>query len=395
MKLRVSAPAVLALSLLVASACASPAQAPATAAPASAPTVAPASAPTTKPAAPAQATAAPAAKKASEQLTEAAIRAGELNDKREGELNLWSTTPREDNLPQFVEAFNKRFGLKVKVKQVSMSTGNFVTRVKTGAQAGKVEADMGQGSISSLTTLEEAGLLDKYDWLGAMGQEFPDIKKRVERVMPAYQGKALDYRHLIYVTGFRTDRIKREEIPTNWEDLSNPKFKGRFALSQEGYPFSYLSPFWGSEKTIRVATKLRDNGARFYAGSPAVSNALRTGEVDIALTTLANMVADQAKGLPIDWVLPDELAIVQSVFISPKGAPHPNLARLWGAWITTEGRPLLGKTEGEELAWPDEDYAIAKKVKELGVKVRAYDTREQAEMTVQMEGELSKLYARN
>jgi ABC-type Fe3+ transport system substrate-binding protein len=38
---------------------------------------------------------------------------------------------------------------------------------------------------------------------------------------------------------------------------------------------------------------------------------------------------------------------------TPKGAPHPNLAKLWAAWVTSEGmntQPMLD--EGILRAWP-------------------------------------------
>src|SRR5690242_4982911 len=141
------------------------------------------------------------------------------------------------------------------MQQVPMSTGEFVTRVKAGAQAGRIEADLGQGAVDTVTLLDQAGLLESFDWVGAVGSEFPDIQKRVDRVMAAYRGKVLDYTHLIYIVGFRSDRLTEKDIPRKLDDLADPKFKGRVGVASSGTPFYYLAPFWGRERAIDVARK--------------------------------------------------------------------------------------------------------------------------------------------
>lgn len=111
-----------------------------------------------------------------QQLLEAA--------KRERELNLWSNTPEEEVIGEVVEAFNKRFGLKIMVNQVPMGTRDFTPRMLAGAQAGRIEGDLGQGSSDTVFILTEKGLLENFDWVGTFGQQFPEIKRRVERVAP-------------------------------------------------------------------------------------------------------------------------------------------------------------------------------------------------------------------
>lgn len=109
-----------------------------------------------------------------QQLLEAA--------KKEGELNLWSSTPEEEVAPKLVEALNARFGMEIKVNQVSMDARVFTTRVLAGAQSGRIEADSGQGASDTAFILDENRMLEEFDWVGVFGQEFPAIKRRVEHV---------------------------------------------------------------------------------------------------------------------------------------------------------------------------------------------------------------------
>ncbi len=82
------------------------------------------------------------------------------NAKREGEVNLWSTTPDETVTPKIVEAFNKRFDLKIKLNQTPMGSRDLVTRILAGSAASKIEVDIGQGSSDSVAILAEEGLLE-------------------------------------------------------------------------------------------------------------------------------------------------------------------------------------------------------------------------------------------
>jgi iron(III) transport system substrate-binding protein len=192
------------------------------------------------------------------------------NAKREGELNLWSTTPDESVTPKIVEAFNKRFDLKLKVSQVLMGSRDLVTRILAGSPTGKIEADLGQGSSDSVAILAKKGLLESFDWLGTFGKEFPEIGKRVQRVIPEFRGKVLDYWHLAYCILYRTDRLKQAQVPRTWDGLAEPKWRNQVALNQEGTPFQYLAPFWGEARVLEIARKLKANQPIFARGAPGL-----------------------------------------------------------------------------------------------------------------------------
>ncbi len=304
-----------------------------------------------------------------QQLLEAA--------KKEPELVLWSNEPEEDVLPQIVEAFNKRFGLKITVNQVHMGTRDFTPRVLAGTQAGRVEADLGQGSSDTVYILNENGALENFDWIGTFGREFPVIKRRVERVIPEFRGKVLDYWHLAYCIVYRSDRVKEADVPRTWEGLADPKWRGQVALNQAGSPFHYFAPFWGSDKVLELSRKLKANQPVFAKGSPGVAAAVETGQATLGVTTIGQGEFRKLKGAPVDWITPTEIPIEIEHLIIPKGAPHPNLARLWAAWITTEGQPLFEKLTKNGLAWPEDDSSLGKRLKQYGTKYRFIETREQ------------------
>ena len=150
---------------------------------------------------------------------EAAIQAGELNARREGEINFWASTPNSKDLLELEKAFNNRFELKVKVKRTPLKSVQVANRLVIAGQAGQaVAADCAILSPPSLDVLIQLGLLEDFDWNGVFGREFPAIKRRVERLAARFRNKALELWHLFYVIAYRTDRLKKEELPKKWAD---------------------------------------------------------------------------------------------------------------------------------------------------------------------------------
>jgi len=297
--------------------------------------------------------------------------------KKERELVLWSTTPEEEMTPQIVAAFNKRFGMNIKVNQVPMGTRDFTPRVLAGIQAGRVEVDIGQGSSDTVYILNEKGALENFDWIGTFGRDFPAIKRRVERVIPEFRGKVLDYWHLAYCITYRPDRVKESDVPRTWEGLTDPKWRGQVVVNQAGSPFHYLAPFWGTEKVLELSRKIKANQPVFAKGSPGVAAAIETGQATLGVTTIGQADFRKIAGAPVDWLTPSEIPIEIEHFIIPKGAPHPNLARLWAAWITTEGHPLFEKLTRNGFAWPEEDSFLSNRLKQYKTTYRFIETKEQ------------------
>jgi iron(III) transport system substrate-binding protein len=310
--------------------------------------------------------------------------------KKDGELSIWSNTPEEETMPKLLEAFNSRFGLSIKVHQVPMGSRDFTTRVLAGAQAGRTEVDLGQGATDINFILDEKSLLEDFNWVGVFGQQFPEIKRRVERVIPPFRGKVLDYWHLAYCIVYRTDRIKETDVPRTWEGLADPKWRGQLVVNQEGSPFHHIAPFWGMERALELVRKLKANQPIFAKGSRGTVVAVESGEASMGITTIGQAEFRRQKGVPLDWLTPSEIPIEIEHLIIPKGTPHPNLARLWAAWITTEGRPLFEKLTMNGLAWPEEDSFLARRLKQYGTKYRFIETREQSKMTVDAQKKLAE-----
>jgi ABC-type Fe3+ transport system substrate-binding protein len=338
------------------------------------------------------------AQSVSQRLIQAALKAEEINNRYEGDVNYWNTQPAGNELLKLEKAFNDRFKLKIKLKQTPLTSAEVGNRFVVSAQAGRpAEGDVTVVSPPTLSILRQRNLLEDFDWNGILGKDLPELQKRVAIVPPEYRNKALEIYHLVYIVAYRTDRLKKEELPKTWEDLTNPKWAGRFAVANVGYPFNYFLslPGWNEQKVLNLVRAIRDNRAVFVKGSPGAAAALQSGEVSLAINSVGNIEELKAKGIPVDWVALPGTILAQKTLIVPKGAAHPNLAHLFGAWLTTEGRGLYEGITKDGLAWPDENSLLASRLKQLGLTNNDFvliDTAEKDALAAKMIKPIGDIY---
>ncbi len=334
----------------------------------------------------------------SQRMIQAALKAEEINSRYEGDINYWITQPESNGLLKLEEAFNNRFKLKVKLKQTPLTSAEVGNRFVLSAQAGRpAEGDITVISPPTLSVLRQNNLLEDFDWTGILGKDFPELQKRVNMVPAEYRNKALEIYHLVYIVAYRTDRLKKEELPKTWEELTNPKWAGRFAVANVGYPFNYFLslPGWNEQKVLNLVRGIRDNRAVFVKGSPGGAAALQSGDVPLAINSVGNIEELKAKGIPVDWIALPGTILAQKTLVVPKGAPHANMAHLFGAWLTTDGRGLYESITKDGLAWPDENSLLATRLKQLGLSNNDFvliDTAEKDALAAKMIKQIREIY---
>jgi iron(III) transport system substrate-binding protein len=133
-----------------------------------------------------------------------------------------------------------------------------------------------------------------------------------------------------------TQRVKPPDMPTNWPDLLDPKWKGRVAF---GHPaFSGYVGVWTVALKKQYGwqwfDKLAKNSPRIGRSGNDPITLLNGGECDVGLGPLATAMLTASKGNPMAVVYPTDGSVL---CIGPSGvlanAPHPNAARLYMNWL--------------------------------------------------------------
>jgi iron(III) transport system substrate-binding protein len=292
--------------------------------------------------------------------------------KTEGQV-IWSWGGMEKEFMPVAKAFESKYpGVKCSV--VSISGTTIHTRVITEAAAGKVSFDMGTVMPEILLPLLQRDLLAKYDW-----SKISDGDPGLVLFDGAYI-IIFDY-PLVWLSN--TKMVPKADVPKTWDDLLDAKWKGsKLSVRAYGQSFAGLFPEWrkNPQKVIGYIERLRMQevmpGTRFAD----VVNRIATGECP-AGNGPALLYAELLKeGAPL-MLCPISPAVGTPMgpFI-PKGAPHPNAAKLLMSWLSSnEGRGVFTNVTGSGIASPANASPLAKMLADAGIKFQRIASMEELE----------------
>jgi iron(III) transport system substrate-binding protein len=150
----------------------------------------------------------------------------------------------------------------------------------------------------------------------------------------------------IITVAYNTNLIRKDEVPKRYEDLLDPKWKGRLGIEAEDYDWlATLAADMGEEKTIKLFRDIvARNGISVRKGHTLLTNLVASGEVPMALTNYLYK-ADQLKngGAPLDWfTLPPAVARVNGIGTARR-APHPHAAVLFLDFMLTDAQKIMAE----------------------------------------------------
>jgi len=299
------------------------------------------------PAAPAGAAspAAPAAAGDFQQLLAAA-----RDEAARGTFQVWALRPGKDETQRALfDAFQQQYDLKgLHYEWLTIHPAEGGPRIIAEARAGRSGPANGYGSVFNIQQLDEAGLLEATDWVGLFGDALPGIKDAaVDRVeFPDLVGKAVVQSDVVRTFVFNTEQIKYEQVPNSIEELTDPRWSRKFVMSAGGTPFELLASVWGEEPTVQMLKRLAANNPILKKQGSPPEEAVAAGEAPIGLGNLNGTEELKAKGAPVDWKpIGEYLPSLVVYYAVLKNAPQPNLARLFVAWLVTDGAPITEKNE--------------------------------------------------
>jgi iron(III) transport system substrate-binding protein len=248
----------------------------------------------------------------------------------EGEVVFWGPADPEELQP-VADAFMKRFP-GVKVTHFEIRGEEFVPRAIAEAPQGRASFDVGEGRMTVLSPLLQRDLVQGYsDWA--------DTFKSVELSPNAIteNGRLLTWYSLLYPIAYNTNLVRAQDAPKSWDDLLDPKWRGRMIVEPRAAAFGYLGLEWGPERLGSYMEQLRTQQPVFVQGGTTVATQLVAGVAPIAVGTYAHKVLQlQQQGAPIDWakeVSPQ--GATRTALFALKGAPHPNAAKLFVGYLTS------------------------------------------------------------
>jgi iron(III) transport system substrate-binding protein len=243
--------------------------------------------------------------------------------KKEGKVVVYSFTA-VDQLTPLLEEFHKRYPFIKPEHYRANATGVF-NKFATEARAGQTFADVIDISAGEAHTFLQSGLLDPYFSPGREGisKDFMDEK-----------GYWTAHYHFVLALGFNTQYIKPAEAPKSYEELINPKWKGRMSLDPADQDlFGALLHHWGKEKALNYFRSLAKLEPRMVTGHTQQANLVGAGEIHIAPWLYGYRPLQlKDEGAPVETLLFDPVLSNPAYLLLPKNSSRPHAAALFIDW---------------------------------------------------------------
>ena len=253
--------------------------------------------------------------------------------KQEGALVVY-TVWDVDHIRVLSEAFSKRFpGINTSYWQATRS--EVTTRTLTEYQGNQASVDV--ILTEAPLVLHNAGATEAYSTVQASSLFVHDAIAPVVSLQ-------------IQALAYNTKKLKREEAPKSWEDVTNPKYKGIVALDdpmRAGPLSSMLAAFkdeWKNDtRWANFIKGLKSLNVTIHKSTSAMFRLVVAGEYSIVMPALFHdVVREKELGSPIDFargagpvVSPQQAAIYAK-------APHPTAAKLFAEWlISPDGQTAI------------------------------------------------------
>lgn len=252
--------------------------------------------------------------------------------RKAGTVTVYTSANLED-MTVLSDAFEKKYGVKVRVWRASSE--QVVQRGVTEARGGRFDADVFETGGAAMESLHREKLLQ-----AVKSPAQADLNPAA--LTP--HGEWTGTRFNVFVAAYNTQLVKRDGLPKSYDDLLDPKWKGKLGIEADDSDwFGALMDQLGEDRGLKLFRSIAStNGISVRKGHTLLANLIISGEVPLAITTYAYRVEQLKKrGAPVDWfALPPVIARFEGVGVARR-APHPDAAILFFDFMLTDAQELL------------------------------------------------------
>ncbi len=258
---------------------------------------------------------------------------------KEGQLVWYSTLIVNQIVRPLAEAFEQKYpGIKVQYSRATNS--DTALKIINEARARRVQADVFDGT-NSIYPLLDAKLVASYHPKSAAA--YP-----AELKDPDGHWTAMNLYYM--TTAYNTNLVKGADIPKTYQDLLDPKWKGKMVWTNDptpqgppGFIHNMLATM-GQDKGMAYMRSFAAQQPVFIPASQrVVLDKVISGEYPIGVMTFNHHSAiSAAQGAPVQWIKMEPLLQTTSLIAIVQNAPHPNAAKLFEEYALSEdGQKVL------------------------------------------------------
>ena len=252
--------------------------------------------------------------------------------KKEGGLMLYSSATVED-MADIIAGFEKKYSLKVRVWRGSSE--DIRQRAVTERRANRFDVDVIETAGPDIEAMHREQLLQEV--------RSPTLDDLMPQAIQPHR-EWVTSRISIFTTLYNTNIVKAADAPKTYEDLLDPKWKGKLAVEAEDANWLMgVAGIMGEDKALDLFRRIvATNGISVRKGHTLLANMVVSGEAPLALTVYGYKSNQLVHGgAPVkDVLLPPVVALPTGVAVA-RGAPDPYSAVLFWEYFLTDGQKVL------------------------------------------------------
>ncbi len=262
---------------------------------------------------------------------------------KEKQVTIYSAMIVNQALRPLVDGFMKKYPF-IRARYWRADTEEIIAKVSAEARANNVVSDVIEGTgVGELAV--EGNFVSPY--YTPLREEFPEKYRDPH-------GNWSPTRLSYFGIAYNTRQIQPDQLPKSYEDLLDPKWKGKLAWrigTSSGTPLfiTNLRMSMGEEKARAYFTRLAEQKViNFGAGSArTLVDRVIAGEIPMALNIFAHHpLISKAKGAPVGALLLGPVSSTSATIVVTKGTRNPHAALLLIDYVLSkEGQEILAKAE--------------------------------------------------
>jgi len=260
--------------------------------------------------------------------------------KKEGKLTLYSALTVNQALRPLTEGFRKKYPF-VETEFWRGSSRQIAKKVNAEIRANSLVADVLEGSGLSQIMVKAKGVV-KFT---------TPLTKGIDKKFLDPNDQWIPSRFSYFGTAYNTKIIPAGSQPKTFNDLLDPKWKGKIAwrIGSETGALLFITnirQILGDKKADGYFRKLSAQGLINFRGSArTLVNRVVQGEYPLAIQIFAHHpVISAKKGAPVATQMMEPVASVNGTIMIPRGVKNPHTALLFvDYYLSKEGQEVLKK----------------------------------------------------
>jgi len=248
--------------------------------------------------------------------------------KKEGKVTVYSNFPQDIEQGIF-EEFGKHYGIDVEYIKIGGSVPT-MNKYITEAENDEHVVDLIQMSSLTAATVAEKGY----------AAEIPAAMPNLKNLSPDFPANDTFIPTVIeaIVIVYNTNMITPEELPNTYEELTDPKYAGKWIIGSPENSANTIKFMQGCKELYGEDFVTRLAGLDIMEVDKEVTAADLVAKGERPFAVMCQNAASVAiqSGAPLSFKAMETTFIGQNGIILPYEAPHPNAARLLANWMLGE-----------------------------------------------------------